>query len=106
VRLPPPAIVAVAVAATAVLAAAPPATVVLGGASAARHVLAITGTSEHGFHVQWSDGQQWWTPTLSETVAECGEYDRAVRRARCTSGARTRYRWMGIVKRSLHHVTP
>jgi hypothetical protein len=68
-----------------------------------RHVVEITGTGEDGFHVRWSDGEQWWTPTLSETLAECTEYDRAPRRARCVAGARARYRWMGIVKRSLHH---
>jgi hypothetical protein len=81
----------------------PPGLASAGEEPAPRHVIAITGTSEYGFRVRWSDGRRWWTPTLSETLAECSEHDREVRRARCTTGARTRYRWLGTLKRSLHH---
>jgi hypothetical protein len=72
-----------------------------GGSDGPQHVVRISGTSEHGFHLQWSDGRQTWTPTLSETRAECSEHDTALRRSRCTAAARARYRWMGLLKRSL-----
>ncbi|MGH3357064.1 MAG: hypothetical protein ACRDOJ_14290 [Nocardioidaceae bacterium] len=68
-----------------------------------RHVTHITGTRGHGFHVVWSDGDQWWTPTLSEELAECTAYDRPFRRGRCKASSRTRHHWMGIVKRSLRN---
>lgn len=69
--------------------------------TSARHVVRASGTREHGFHVVWSDGRRWWTPTLSEDLALCHEYDRPVRRGRCQAATRTRFRWMGLVKRSL-----
>jgi hypothetical protein len=69
----------------------------------ARHVTSITGNREAGFHVVWSDDEQWWTPTLSEELALCYEYDRPVRRGRCKAAIRTKYAWMGVVKRSLRH---
>jgi hypothetical protein len=71
-----------------------------------RHVTEISGTRDGGFHVVWSDGYEWWTPTLSEDLALCHEYHRTVRRARCKGVTRTRYLWMGIVKRSLRHAAP
>jgi hypothetical protein len=73
------------------------------GASLPRHVIEISGTRDYGFHVVWSDGGEWWTPTLSEDLAMCQEYDRRSRRARCWGETRTRHLWMGIVKRSLRH---
>lgn len=75
----------------------------LAGAGAARHVVRISGSPAYGFDLSWSDGRQWWTPTLSETLAECGEHERAGRRGRCKAAARSRYRWMGVLKRSLRH---
>jgi hypothetical protein len=75
----------------------------LAGAGAARHVVDISGSPAYGFDLGWSDGRRWWTPTLSETLAECGEHDRAGRRSRCKGAARARYRWMGVLKRSLRH---
>jgi hypothetical protein len=74
-----------------------------GDAGGPRHVRQLSGTRVHGFHVVWSDGYDWWTPALSEELAMCHEYDRAVRRGRCKAAARTEFHWMGIVKRSLRH---
>jgi hypothetical protein len=73
----------------------------LAGPAEPRHVTRISGSRDYGFHVVWSDGYEWWTPTLSEDVAMCQEYDRPVRRGRCKGASRTRYQWMGVVKRSL-----
>jgi hypothetical protein len=75
-----------------------------GGGDTARHVTELTGTRTHGFHVVWSDGEEWWTPTLSEELALCTEYDRPVRRGRCKAAIRTQFHWMGITKRSMRHV--
>lgn len=69
----------------------------------ARHVTSLTGNREAGFHVVWSDGVEWWTPTLSEDLSLCYEYDRPMRRGRCKAATRTKYSWMGVVKRSLRH---
>ena len=63
----------------------------------------ITGSPDNGFHVVWSDGTHEYTPTRSESIAECGEYDTRVRREACRASTRTRYRWMGVTKRSLAH---
>ncbi len=79
------------------------ATTAAAGDDGPRHVTQVSGTREHGFHVTWSDGVEWWTPTLSEELAECSAYDRVVRRARCEASSRTRHHWMGVVKRSLRH---
>jgi hypothetical protein len=68
-----------------------------------RHVTAVSGTRDYGFHVTWSDGDEWWTPALSEDLAMCHEYDRPMRRGRCKGATRTRHQWMGVVKRSLRH---
>jgi hypothetical protein len=72
-------------------------------AGSARHVTSLTGNREAGFHVEWSDGVEWWTPTLSEELSLCYEYDRPMRRGRCKAATRTKYSWMGVVKRSLRH---
>lgn len=69
-----------------------------------RHVVDISGSREQGFHVTWSDREQWWTTTRSEALAECSEYATAPRRARCAAHERTRHRWMGLLKRSLRAV--
>lgn len=66
-------------------------------------VKSITGSQDYGFHIVWSDGDQTYTPTRSETLAECGEYDTRVERVACRASTRTEYRWMGLTKRSLHH---
>ena len=63
----------------------------------------ITGSQDNGFHIVWSDGTHEYTPTRSEAIAECGEYDTRVRREACRAGTRTQYRWMGLTKRSLTH---
>ncbi len=70
---------------------------------ASTYVAHISGSSAYGFRVGWSDGHRWWTPTLSETLAGCTEYGAAQRQARCEAAARSRYRWLGILKRSLRH---
>jgi hypothetical protein len=74
-----------------------------GGSDTGRHVTSLTGNREAGFHVVWSDGVEWWTPTLSEDLSLCYEYDRPMRRGRCKAATRTKYSWMGVVKRSLRH---
>jgi hypothetical protein len=68
-----------------------------------RHVTQISGSREHGFHVVWSDGYAWWTPAMSEDLSLCQEYDRPARRGRCRGSTRSKYAWMGILKRSLRH---
>lgn len=63
----------------------------------------VSGTADRGFHVERHDGSQLWTPTQSEAVAECGEYDRLLARARCRVQVRTWYRDLGDTKRALRY---
>lgn len=66
-------------------------------------IKSMTGGQDYGFHILWSDGTQTWTPTRSESIAECSEYDTRVERVACRATTRTEYRWMGLTKRSLRH---
>jgi hypothetical protein len=66
-------------------------------------ITSITGSPDNGFHIVWSDGTQEYTPTRSESIAECSEYDTRVSRVACRASTRTRYRWIGLTKRSLAH---
>lgn len=65
----------------------------------------ITGSQDYGFHIVWSDGGQTYTPTRSESTAECGEYDTRVERVACRASTRTEYRWMSLTKRSLRRAS-
>lgn len=57
-----------------------------------RTIVAITGDPANGFSIARFDGSEEHTTTWSETVAECGEYDRVVARVRCRAENRGRYR--------------
>lgn len=87
---------------TATLAAAAP-VIAQAATSEPLWIKRITGSQENGFHVVWSDGTHEYTPTRSEAIAECGEYDTRVRREACRASTRTQYRWMALTKRSLTH---
>jgi len=53
--------------------------------------------------VRHYDGTVLHLPTLSEATAECGEYDRRVRRVRCRAEVTTWYRDLGAAKRALRY---
>lgn len=57
-----------------------------------RAIVAIDGDPANGFSITRHDGSEEHTTTWSETVAECGEYDRVVARVRCRAENRGRYR--------------
>lgn len=84
---------------------------ITGGAAFARSswtppddtITGITGTKNTGFHVRYYNRSDDYLPTISEALAECGEYHRAVRRTRCYVSMRTWYRDLGDTKRALRY---
>jgi len=66
-------------------------------------IVRVRGTSTSGFAVRHYDGTVLHLPTLSEATAECGEYDRRVRRVRCRAEVTTWYRDLGAAKRALRY---
>lgn len=61
----------------------------------------VGGNRDDGFTIEHYDGSMLHPPTLSEAVAECGEYDTRVDRVRCRVEVRTWYRDLGDTKRAL-----
>ena len=61
----------------------------------------ITGNRDDGFRIEHYDGTVLHPPTLSEVLAECGEYDTLRARLRCRVHVRTWYRDLGDTKRAL-----
>ena len=64
-------------------------------------ITAVSGSARHGFRVDHYDGATEYLPTLSEALAECGEYGAARDRLRCRVAVRTRYGGLGDTRRAL-----
>lgn len=68
-----------------------------------RTLVSVTGDPANGFSITRFDGSEEHTTTWSETVAECGEYDRVVARVRCRAENRGRYRALRGTVSALRH---
>jgi hypothetical protein len=55
----------------------------------AETIVFVEGDAANGFGIKHYDGSWDYPPTDSETMAECEEYDRWVRRFRCKVSERT-----------------
>lgn len=55
-------------------------------------IVHVEGDGPNGFGVEYYDGSWEFPPTVSESMAECEEYDRRVRQFRCKVSTRTWYR--------------
>ena len=64
-------------------------------------IVEVEGDKANGFTLVYADGSTLSPPTDSESVAECGEYDRRIDRVRCRVEVRTWYRDLGDLQRSL-----
>lgn len=64
-------------------------------------IVRVEGNAAEGFGIFFHDGTAIYPPTDSEARAECGEYDSMRARVRCRTEARTWYRDLGELKRSL-----
>ena len=64
-------------------------------------IVRVTGNAEEGFGIQHHDGTSVFPPTLSEALAECGEYDTRSARVRCRTQCRTWYRDLADIKDAL-----
>lgn len=63
----------------------------------------ITGTKATGFTIEHVDGTFLFPPTDSEAIAECGEYDTALKRVRCRAEVRIWYDALGDTRRALKY---
>jgi len=66
-------------------------------------IVDVRGDRDHGFAIEHYDGTVDHPPTLSEGLAECGEYRRRFERVRCRTALRVWYRDLGRMKRALDH---
>lgn len=64
-------------------------------------ITGVSGTARHGIRVDRYAEATTYLPTLSEALAECGEYDAASDRLRCRVEVRTGYAALGDTKRAL-----
>ena len=64
-------------------------------------IVRVTGNADEGFGIEHHDGTASFPPTLSEALAECGEYDIEVARVRCRSHVKTWYRDLADIKDAL-----
>ena len=64
-------------------------------------VVDVRGNRDNGFVIERYDGTRVYPPTLSEGLAECGEYARRIERVRCRTALRVSYRGIGRLKRAL-----
>ena len=55
-------------------------------------IVAVEGDADYGFTIHHHDGTVLSLPTLSETTAECGEYDTEVARTACQVEVETWFR--------------
>ena len=75
----------------------------VGDPPAGSTIVDVDGDRDHGFVIRHYDGTVDYPPTLSEAVAECGEYARRRERLRCRTAQRVWYRDLGQLKRALDH---
>jgi hypothetical protein len=64
-------------------------------------VVDVRGSRDHGFVIDQYDGTRVHTPTLSEGLAECGEYAHRLDRVRCRTALRVSYRGLARLKWAL-----
>ncbi len=64
-------------------------------------IVAVEGDADLGFTLHHYDGSTLSPPTLSETTAECAEYDSALRVATCRTEAETWYRDLATLQVAL-----
>jgi hypothetical protein len=65
-------------------------------------IVRVTGDAANGFTVHRFDGTALHPPTHSESMAECGEYHRAVARVRCRTEVRVWYRDLAATKTAIN----
>lgn len=58
----------------------------------AETIVQVEGDASNGFGIRHYDGSWHYPPTDSETIAECEEYDRWIRRFRCKVSNRAWFR--------------
>ncbi|HYG92413.1 MAG TPA: hypothetical protein VD859_02405 [Nocardioides sp.] len=66
-------------------------------------IVFVEGDAAHGFGILRHDGTWIYPPTKSETHAECGEHDKLIDRVRCRVEARTWFRELGEMQRTISY---
>lgn len=67
-------------------------------------IVEVQGDKANGFTIVYADGSSISPPTDSESVAECGEYDKRIDRVRCRVEVRTWYRDLGDLQRTIAYL--
>ncbi|MDZ5621984.1 hypothetical protein [Nocardioides bizhenqiangii] len=66
-------------------------------------IVQVEGDAANGFGIRHYDGSWHYPPTDSETMAECGEYDREIRRFRCKVANRAWFRALAGFKETTRY---
>lgn len=66
-------------------------------------IVQVEGDAANGFGIMHYDGSWHYPPTDSETMAECEEYDREIRRFRCKVSNRTWLRALAGFKQTTRY---
>ena len=66
-------------------------------------IIEVEGDAANGFGIHYFDGSEIYPPTDSETMAECEEYDRWIRRFRCKVSNRTWFRALAGFKETTRY---
>ena len=69
----------------------------------AETIVQVEGDAANGFAIRHYDGSWHYPPTDSETMAECDEYDREIRRFRCKVSNRTWFRALAGFKQTTRY---
>ena len=69
----------------------------------AETIVQVEGDAANGFAIRHYDGSWHYPPTDSETMAECEEYDREIRRFRCKVSNRTWFRALAGFKQTTRY---
>lgn len=69
----------------------------------AETIVQVEGDAANGFAIRHYDGSWHYPPTDSETMAECQEYHREIRRFRCKVSNRTWFRALAGFKQTTRY---
>ncbi|WP_141014262.1 hypothetical protein [Nocardioides sambongensis] len=70
---------------------------------AGKTIVEVSGSAANGFSIQRLDGTTEYPPTDSEAMAECGEYDKRFRRARCRAEVNQWYADLAEMRRTINY---
>ncbi|TYL49999.1 hypothetical protein FXB39_10020 [Nocardioides sp. BGMRC 2183] len=70
---------------------------------AGQTIVEVSGNAANGFSIHRLNGTTEYPPTDSEAMAECSEYDKRWRKARCRAEVRQWYADLGELRRTINY---